>query len=75
MVRGRVWKPKQDGFWHWQLVIRESTRHARVYSGHQPEFSVAHAEMRLQYLLHKTPGQNPPPFIVLGGVDNPLQNV
>lgn len=70
MVRGRVWKPGKDGFWHWQLIFWESTRHARVYSGHQREFLVAHAEMRLQYTLHSDPSVVGKRFDVLG-VDNP----
>jgi hypothetical protein len=70
-AHGRVWKPRVDGYWHWQLVIRESHRQARVYSGHQPEWSVAMAEMRLQYTLHSVPGVGQTPFVVLG-VDNPM---
>lgn len=68
--RGRVWKPRHGGFWHWQLIYREGTRQARVYSGFQREWAVAHAEMRLQYVLHSGPTVTRPPMIVLG-VDTP----
>jgi len=70
IARGRVWKPRRGGFWHWQLVIREANRHARVYSGHERQWSVAMAEMQMQYILHSVPGKGQTPFVVLG-VDNP----
>ncbi len=74
MVKGRIWKPKRDGFWHWQLVVREANRQARVYSGHEPTRSLAMQEMALVYQLHSIPGTGPTPFVVLG-VDTPSLNV
>lgn len=70
IVRGRVWKPRKGGFWHWQLIIHEAHRHARVYSGHEPQWRVALEEMKMQYLLHSVQSKGQTPFIVLG-VDNP----
>jgi hypothetical protein len=72
MVKGRVWKPRSDGFWHWQLIyfFDDARRHARVYSGFQREWAVAHAEMRLQHVLHSGPTVTKPPLIILG-VDTP----
>jgi len=55
MVRGHVWKPKADGRWHWQLIIREATKQAHVYSGHEVEHRAAVAAMRSAYAVHHNP--------------------
>ena len=77
MVRGRVWKPKLDGRWHWQLIVKESTAHAHVYSGHEENHPLAMAMMEFAYVQHRNPSYPVDPFrprIYLGvdGRDIPM---